>query len=212
MRVSRMTLLALPATIVLLAGCTADLQKHNALLTKENEDLRAQLGDRNAALADAQQELRDRNVELSQLHRDLESNQQPLAQVTGFEQIANVTSSFGDGEVTVAVESDVLFASGKASLKTAAKASLDDVADVLNRSYGDYLIRIEGYTDTDPIRKSGHKSNYHLGFERAYAVRDYLSAQGVEPQRISIASYGPDQPMTTKAASRRVEIVVITNS
>ncbi|MHC4080132.1 MAG: OmpA/MotB family protein [Planctomycetota bacterium] len=210
MRVSRMTLLALPATIVLLAGCTTDLQKHNALLTKENEDLRAQLGDRNAALADAQQELRDKNVEISQLHRDLDNNQQPLAQVTGFEQIPNVTAAYGAGEVTVAVESDVLFASGKASLKSAAKASLDDVATVLSRSYADHLIRVEGHTDSDPIRKSGYKSNYHLGFERAYAVRDYLVSRGVAAERISTASFGPDQPMATKAASRRVQIVVMT--
>jgi chemotaxis protein MotB len=205
-----MTLLALPATIVLLAGCTTDLQKHNALLTKENEDLRAQLGDRNAALADAQQELRDKNVEISQLHRDLDNNQQPLAQVTGFEQIPNVTAAYGAGEVTVAVESDVLFASGKASLKSAAKASLDDVATVLSRSYADHLIRVEGHTDSDPIRKSGYKSNYHLGFERAYAVRDYLVSRGVAAERISTASFGPDQPMATKAASRRVQIVVMT--
>jgi chemotaxis protein MotB len=205
-----MTLLALPATIVLLAGCTTDLQKHNALLTKENEDLRAQLGDRNAALADAQQELRDKNVEISQLHRDLDNNQQPLAQVTGFEQIPNVTAAYGAGEVTVAVESDVLFASGKASLKSAAKASLDDVATVLSRSYADHLIRVEGHTDSDPIRKSGYKSNYHLGFERAYAVRDYLVSRGVAAERISTASFGPDQPMASKAASRRVQIVVMT--
>ncbi|MHC4786662.1 MAG: OmpA/MotB family protein [Planctomycetota bacterium] len=212
MRVSRMTLLVVPATFALLAGCTTDLQKHNALLARENGDLRAQLGDRNAALADAQQELRDKNIELSQLRRDLESGQPPLAQVTGFEQIANVSAAYGAGEVTVAVESDVLFASGKASLKAAAKASLDEVAAVLNRSYADYLIRVEGHTDSDPIRKSGYKSNYHLGFERAYAVRDYLVSRGVDAQRVSTASYGPDEPLGTKAASRRVEIVVITNS
>jgi outer membrane protein OmpA-like peptidoglycan-associated protein len=205
-----MTLLVVPATIALLAGCTTDLQKHNALLTKENGDLRLQLGERNSALADAQQELRDKDLEISQLRRNLENGQQPLAQVTGFEEIPNVSTAFGAGEITVAVESDVLFASGKASLKSAAKQSLDDVATVLNRSYADHLIRVAGHTDSDPIRKSGYKSNYHLGFERAYAVRDYLVTRGVDAQRVSTASYGPDQPLTTKAASRRVEIVVVT--
>ena len=76
MRVSRMTLLALPAAFAMLAGCTTELKHRNALLTKENEDLRAQLGDRNAALADAQQELRDRNVELAQLRQLLEMGEQ----------------------------------------------------------------------------------------------------------------------------------------
>jgi chemotaxis protein MotB len=204
-----MTIWVVPATFALLAGCSTDQQKHNALLTRENQDLRAQLGDRNAALADAQGQLRDRDLELSQLRRDLAEGQQPLAQVTGFEQIPNVSASYGAGELTVAVDSDVLFASGKSSLRAAAKQSLDEVAGVLNRSYADQLIRVEGHTDTDPIRKSGYKTNYHLGFERAYAVREYLISRGVEAQRISLASFGPHQPMATKDASRRVEIVVM---
>jgi chemotaxis protein MotB len=206
-----MTLSVLPVAAVFVTGCTSDLQQQNALLRQENEDLRTQLTDQNTALVEAQQELRDNSVELSQLRRDLEQGQQPLAQVTGFEQIPNVSAAYGAGEVTVAVESDVLFASGKATLKSAAKQSLDDVAAVLNRSYRDHLIRIEGHTDSDPIRKSGHKSNYHLGFERAYAVRDYLVSRGVDAKRMSLASFGPDQPHPTKAASRRVEIAVITN-
>jgi chemotaxis protein MotB len=207
-----MTLLVLPATIALLAGCSNEIKHRNALLTRENEDLRAQLGERNAALADAQQELRDKELELAAMRREQETAQQPLAQVTGFEQIPNVSTAYGAGEVTVAVESDVLFSSGKASLKSSAKRSLDDVAAVLNRSYADQFIRVEGHTDTDPIRKSGYRSNYHLGFERAYAVRDYLVSRGVAPNRISVASHGPDQPLGSKAASRRVEIVVITSS
>jgi chemotaxis protein MotB len=211
MHVSRMTLLVLPATFALLAGCTTELKQRNALLTRENEDLRAQLGERNAALADAQQELRDKSVEISQLNRDLEGGQQPLARVTGFEQIPNVSAAYSEGQVTVAVESDVLFASGKAALKAAAKQSLDDVAAVLNRSYAEQLIRIEGHTDSDPIRKSGYKSNFHLGFERAYSVREYLVSRGVAEQRISVASHGPEQPLSSKAESRRVEIVVVTN-
>ena len=53
MRVSRMTLFVLPVTMALLAGCSNEIKHRNALLTRENEDLRAQLGERNAALADA---------------------------------------------------------------------------------------------------------------------------------------------------------------
>lgn len=194
-------------------GCS-DVKSQNALLNQENDELRAQLADRNSALTANQDELRERNKQIAELRRDLEYQQQPVATaatVTGFEEIDNVTSSYGSGEVVVAVESDVLFASGKTTLKQAAKASLEDVAGVLNRSYGEQLIRIEGHTDSDPIRKSGFASNYHLAFERAYAVREYLVSKGVEPARISLASFGPHQPRATKSESRRVEIVVIMN-
>lgn len=209
MRLSRMTILAGLTALVGLSGCSSDLQKTNVLLSRENEDLRAQLAERNAALSENENALRDRDREISRLQTEQPVyTQQPLAQVTGFEQIDNVSSRYSPGEVTVAVESDVLFASGKTALRAEAKRSLDQVAAVLAESYAEHIIRIEGYTDTDPIRKSGHRSNYHLGFERAYSVREYLISRGVDPENVSVASYGPTQPMATKAASRRVEIVV----
>ncbi len=209
MRVSLMTVLGMSAAGLLLAGCNADLKDQNALLTEENEDLRLQLSDRNAALAEAQQGIRDKSMQLAQLRRDMGDMDQAPARATGFESIPYVSAAYGDGEVTVTVESDVLFASGKNTLKSAAKRSLDAVASVLYRGYAGRPIRIVGHTDADPIRKSGHKSNYHLGFARAYAVREYLTSKGVSGKRISLASFGPNKPRSTKAQSRRVEIAVV---
>ncbi len=209
MRLSRMTILTGLTAIVCLSGCSSDLQKTNVLLSRENEDLRAQMAGRNAALAENEASMRDKDREIARLKETEQPYaQQPLAQVTGFEQIPNVSAAYSKGEVTVIVESDVLFAPGKTSLRTEAKRSLDQVGSVLERSYAQHIIRIEGYTDSDPIRKSGYRSNYHLGFERAFAVREYLISRGVDPDRVSVASYGPTQAMATKAASRRVEIVV----
>jgi chemotaxis protein MotB len=122
-----------------------------------------------------------------------------------------VTGTMGAGEVTASLDSDVLFDSGKTTLKPTARQSLDKVAAVLNSTYGGRSIRIAGHTDTDPIRKSGFKSNYHLGFERAFAVREYLISKGVPSNRIHLASFGPDLPRGSKAQSRRVEIVVVLN-
>ena len=209
MRVSWMTVLGMSAAGFLLAGCNADLKDQNSLLTEENEDLRLQLSDRNSALAEAQQGIRDKSLQLAQLRRDMGDMDRVPAQATGFESIPYVSAAYGAGEVTVTVQSDVLFASGKTTLKSAAKRSLDAVASVLNRGYAGQPIRIVGHTDADPIRKSGHKSNYHLGFARAYAVRDYLTSKGVSGKRISLASFGPNQPRSTKAQSRRVEIAVV---
>jgi chemotaxis protein MotB len=206
-----MTILAGLTCLVALSGCSSDLQKTNVLLSRENEDLRAQMAERNAALAENEAAMRDKDNEIARLQQAEQPYvQQPLAQVTGFEEIANISAAYSKGEVTVIVESDVLFSPGKTSLKTGAKRSLDQVSSVLARSYADQIIRIEGYTDSDPIRKSGYRSNYHLGFERAFAVREYLISHGVDPDRVSVASYGPTQAMATKAASRRVEIVVAT--
>jgi flagellar motor protein MotB len=190
--------------VACLGGCTSNLKKQNSLLNKENEELRSQIAERNAALGETQTSLREKDQELARLRRDGGGT----GGATGFEEIPNVKATAGAGEVTVAVESDVLFASGKTSLKETAKKSLDQVADVLKRSYKGQQIRIEGYTDSDPIRKSGYKSNYHLAFERAWAVREYLLSKGVDEKQVCLASFGPNEPAGSKAASRRVEIVV----
>ncbi len=197
-----------------LTGCTSSLKATNKLLTEENTNLRGQLEERNSALDSTYTELRDKERQLAEMQRDLDSanalTAQPLAN-TPFDNIPGVTGSVGSGEVTATVANDVLFGSGRSKLKSSARQSLDQVISVLNSSYATAVIRIEGHTDTDPIKKSGFKSNYHLGFERAYAVRQYLISKGISSNRVYLASHGPDEPMGTKEKSRRVDIVVVLN-
>jgi chemotaxis protein MotB len=190
-----------------LGGCSNSLSEENKLLHTENQQLRDQLNDRNSALDSAQAELRDRDMQLAHA----ESNTSPEAGDTYFEGIDGVVGEVGGGMVTAIVEGDVLFDPGKTSLKPAAKKSLDQVAAVLNTNYSGKLVRIAGHTDSDPIRKSGYKSNHHLGFERAYAVREYLATRGVSAERMMVESFGPDEPRGDKAQSRRVEIAVLMN-
>lgn len=203
---------------MMLTGCNNGMKEEVNLLTQENQDLRAQLEDRNAALDSATSTAREREMEAMRLRRELEDARQRRTERaettqpgrTGFEGIEGVTGTIGAGEVTASVESDVLFASGSADVRQQARQSLNQVAQVLNANYAGRSIRIVGHTDSDPIRRSGFKSNYHLGFERAYAVREYLVSRGVSADRIHLASFGPDRPRSTKQQSRRVEIVVIT--
>ncbi len=213
MHMSRMIMMGLATASLSLTGCTNNTEQENALLMEENQILREELNSRNAALEAANLDLRDRTLQVSQLRRDLE-NAQTVATPTDtpFDQIPGVTASYGAGVVTAVVESDVLFDAGKVSLKSSAKRALDSVASVLKSSYSGQVIQITGYTDTDPIKKSGHASNYHLGFKRAYAVRDYLISRGVESNLLSLATYGPDKPMENKAKSRRVEIAILLRS
>ncbi len=213
MHTSRMIMMGLAAASLALTGCTNTMQQENALLMEENQVLREELNSRNAALEAANLDLRDRTLQVSQLRRDLENSQTvTMPRETPFDQIPGVTGSYGAGVVTAVVESDILFDSGKVSLKSTAKRALDGVANIIKSSYPGQVIQITGYTDIDPIKKSGHASNYHLGFKRAYAVRDYLISRGVESKLLSLATYGPDKPMENKAKSRRVEIAILLQS
>lgn len=197
-------------------GCQNKIKEENALLNEEVQDLRGTLEQRNAALDAANRELRSIEQESARLRRQLkdareQAKAQPPAARTGFENIPGVTGSSQPGQVTATVESDILFDSGKATLKSQAKQSLSAVANVLNSQYAGRPIRIEGHTDTDPIRKSGFESNYHLGFSRAYAVFEHLQSRGIDKNRMHVASFGPHKPKSSKAKSRRVEIIVLLN-
>lgn len=204
------------ASAAMLTGCNNSLKDENAALMEESQNLRAQLADRNEALEAANADRRELEMINAELRRQNDSlqtqaTQPPPAQRTGFEGIEGVSSQFGNGMVTVTIASDILFDSGKAALKTNAKRSLDQVASVLNAQYSGRTIRIAGHTDTDPIVKSGWKTNYHLGSERAYSVMEYLKSRSVPENRMFIASFGPNRPQGSKAQSRRVEIAVLMN-
>jgi chemotaxis protein MotB len=114
----------------------------------------------------------------------------------------------GRDEVTATIAGNLLFDSGRATIKESAKRQLDRIAGELNKKYRGGAIRIEGHTDSDKITKSKWASNDALSQARADAVKQYLSTKGVSTSRISSIGYGSSQPKSTKAASRRVEIVV----
>lgn len=111
---------------------------------------------------------------------------------------------------------DVMFDSGKDTLKQNALSGLDKVARVLSENVPDLNVGIEGYTDNVPIKVSGWKSNWELSTARALSVLHYLAdKKGIDPKRLSAIGYGEYKPVAsndTKAgrqANRRVEVVII---
>ena len=123
----------------------------------------------------------------------------------------DTTTSRRGGDLVVEVAGDVLFDSGSITLKSTAKRTLDRIAGIIERRYGGNLVRVEGYTDRDPIRKTKDKfeSNEELSAKRALAVEKYLVSKGIAGDRIYAAAFGPADPKSTKKASRRVEIVIL---
>ena len=202
------SLLALVAATTLV-GCKNNQQTVDELTT-ENESLRKQLDDRNAALESAE---RERQAAIARAD-DADKSKGTAGAAAGdknFAGIDGVSASQIGNELHVSIEGDVLFDSGKAGLKETAKKSLDKVAAILKEKYPGKFIRVAGFTDTDPIKKSAFKNNYYLGFDRAYSVREYIITKGLDGKVISLSSFGPDVPLKTKAQSRRVEVIVVSN-
>jgi len=208
-RIVVMTGIALGFAMV---GCSNNTEQLNAFRT-ENEELRAQYTDSQEALQAADSDLQ---LALDELRTEQERNGTLQTEldtrpdvVNVFDNIKGVSAAMRDQDLALTVASDLLFASGSASLKKSAKGTLGEVATALKNRYPNQSIVVMGYTDTDKITKSNFKSNWHLAFDRAWAVRNNLVSNGVGENRISIESWGPTKPLATKAASRRVDIVVV---
>lgn len=110
---------------------------------------------------------------------------------------------------------EVLFMPGSWKLTESANKSLAKLAKALKDTLAtnpDYLVRIDGHTDSDPIRaaaKAGIEDNTHLGFMRAQAVRKYLIDQGISASKLVVLTAGENLAVgTDKKLNRRVEIWV----
>ena len=105
--------------------------------------------------------------------------------------------------------------SGSAVLKTESIQSIAAIADTLNHYSNRF--RVEGHTDTIPIRSAEFKSNWELSTARATNVIHFLvDSAGFSPESLAAVGYGEYQPIeandTTeqRARNRRVDIVLLT--
>lgn len=113
------------------------------------------------------------------------------------------------GPVKVRLPGRIHFASGKTEVDAAGRELLAQMAEVIQRDYPNATIRVEGFSDTDPITKSSWSSNRELSQQRADAAARYLATQGIAAGRIEAIGMGDAQPQATKSASRRVEVSVM---
>jgi outer membrane protein OmpA-like peptidoglycan-associated protein len=105
--------------------------------------------------------------------------------------------------------SDVLFDTGKYTLKTTTQISLAKVAGIL-QAYPGLKVQVEGYTDS----VGGDELNQKLSENRASAVKDFLVSQGVPQGNITSQGFGKSNPVADnstssgRAQNRRVNLVV----
>jgi flagellar motor protein MotB len=209
-----LTLALLALTGLGMVGCDGNkdqtiamLQAENQEYMEANEQLKRELAtamEQRAQLVEQNHELVNENAQLRQ--QLAQAEQAPADPFGGIEGVQGSTRA---GEVVAQVQGDVLFASGSVTLRAEAKQTLDQIAQVLNSQFSGNRLRIAGHTDSDPIRKSKWETNLRLSCERAMAVHDYLESRGVDEDRMYVAGYGMMQQLGSKAASRRVEIVVL---
>ncbi|HEU0229829.1 MAG TPA: OmpA family protein [Burkholderiaceae bacterium] len=128
-------------------------------------------------------------------------------QQSGASQLGVDVTEMPDGTLKVNIPSNVSFDTNKYDLKPALLPVLNSVARALVQ-HPELRAKAIGYTDST----GSPAYNQTLSLNRAQAVTNYLSSQGVAGSRLSIEGRGPNDPIASnstaagRAMNRRVEL------
>jgi chemotaxis protein MotB len=201
--------------IIFSVGCAelTGLREEKVLMTQRIEELQRENEGLDSKYATSEGE----NARLIQERNRLENAQRSMERrLKG----TGVSVKIKEGHISVVLPSSVLFNSGQTKLRKSAKSSLSKVCRILEKDFPNETIRVEGHTDSDPIKRTKqlYRSNWELSAVRSATVLHYLIDNcHLDPTKLYLAGFGEFQPVASnknkkdKKKNRRVEIVVLTD-
>lgn len=114
-------------------------------------------------------------------------------------------------KVPVEYASQILFETGKATLKPASSEPLNKLVQLMNDNPECY-VTVDGHTDN----VGNADFNLKLSQKRAESVKSYLISKGIAPNKVVATGYGLTKPIDTndtpegRANNRRTEIDLVT--
>jgi len=160
-----------------------------------------------AAQADAEQSRLA--AQQAQLNAQQADNDKAAMRTRLSEQLNKILQTRDSARGLIVSMSDVLFDTGRYSLKPGAREKLAKVAGIL-LAYPGLNIEVGGYTDN----VGGDEMNQKLSENRAGSVRDYLVQQGVAMNSVTARGFGNTLPVASndnsagRQRNRRVELLV----
>jgi len=198
-----------------------------ALLNRQMAALRETLEKVSAALEASEKLAREQKVEIqtlgARLNAALAGKVQQLSRYRSefFGRLREVLGDQPDMRIVgdrFVFQSEVLFAKGSADIGDAGKAQLARLAQTLRQISAripadiDWVLRVDGHTDKDPINTLRFPSNWELSSARAISVIRFLMDQGLSPDRLAATGFGEYQPLDAgndeiaKRRNRRIEL------
>ena len=198
-----------------------------ALANKQMAALRDQLAGLSEALDASERKAKEQGAQISVLGKRLNS-----ALASKVQELSRYRSEFfgrlrevlgnqpgirvvGDRFV---FQSEVLFTSGSADLGEAGKVQLAQLATTLREltkripSDIDWILRIDGHTDSVPISNWKFASNWELSSARAISVVKFLTEHRIPANRLGATGFGQYQPIDkandeiARRRNRRIEM------
>lgn len=188
-----------------------EAQAKITLLNRQIAALRQQLSRLAVALEAAEAINAEKDVRIADLGRRLN-----VALATKVQELARYRSEFfgrlrevlGQREDILVVgdrfvfQSELLFESGSAEIGPEGQIQLARLARTLREVAGrfpeeiDWILRVDGHTDSRPIFTSDFRSNWELSTARALSVVRFLITQGIPASRLAATGFGEFQPIT----------------
>jgi outer membrane protein OmpA-like peptidoglycan-associated protein len=186
----------------------ADAQAANA---KAQSDMAANQAASATALSAAQADAEQSRLaaQQSQLAAQQADTDKAAMRAKLSEQLNSILQTRDSARGLIVSMSDVLFDTGRFSLKPGAREKLAKVAGIL-LAYPGLNIEVGGYTDN----VGGDAMNQTLSENRAGSVRDYLVQEGVATGSVSARGFGNTLPVASndnsagRQQNRRVELLV----
>lgn len=153
----------------------------------------------------------------NQLKAEVEQRQAEQARREALERA--LAGPLADGRITliegrIGISGAVLFAIGSDQLHADGRALIRSLAVPL-RTYltqRDEILMVSGFTDDRGVTTAKFTDNWELSAHRALTVTRALMAEGLQPDAVFAAAFGPQQPVASnddasgRALNRRVEI------
>lgn len=177
------------------ARAQAEAAKAEALKAQQQLQQQASLSDQRAQEAD-------------RLRLKAEQDQQQLRQQL-LTQLNLILETRDSARGLIINMSDVLFDTGKYTLKPGAREKLAKISGIV-LAHPSLKLDVEGHTDS----VGGDAYNQTLSEQRAKAVQDYLVAQGLNSATVTAKGFGKTMPVADnntaagRQRNRRVELVV----
>ncbi len=199
------------ASTLVQRGGKADDIRFEAEIAKLN----AQIANQKILTAQAKEEIEQGTAVRQQVLLDARNREAQLAQQRAQSlenELRDLRANRTDRGLVVTL-GDVLFDTGKATLKPGAYATLDRVAKMLH-DHADRKVVIEGHTDST----GSEELNQELSQQRAQAVQTALMDRGVSGGQVSTVGKGEAMPVASndnaagRQQNRRVELIFSGNA
>ena len=198
-----------------------------ALVNRQLSELRAQIAALNEALNASEAQDKEQKAQITDLGKRLNAalaaKVQELARYRSefFGRLRDVLGNRKDIRIVgdrFVFQSELLFASGQAQLGQPGREqmatlarTLRDISRTIPKEIN-WVLRVDGHTDRNPIHTDRFPTNWELSTARATSVVRFLQSQGIPPERLAATGFGEFQPLdngnSTEALrrNRRIEL------